>query len=95
MEDVLEGRYMYPQYMCILLYMIITWCNGISEIYCQLEFGGRCILSICAFCYMSLMWGSGIPSIGMWGVDVSSVYVHSVICDNLFGVMVFHRCIVN
>ena len=44
---------MYPQYMCILLYMIVIWCNDISEIYCQLE----------------------------WGVHVSSVYVHSAICD--------------
>ena len=45
---------MYPQYMCILLYMIVIWCNSIPYIYCQLE----------------------------WGVDVSSVYVHSVICVN-------------
>ena len=59
--------YMYPQYMCILLYVIVIWCNGISEIYCQLEWGATCILSICAFCYM-------------W---------------HLFGVMVFHRSIVN
>ena len=28
---------MYPQYMCILLYVILIWCNGISEIYCKLE----------------------------------------------------------
>ena len=45
---------MYPQYMCILLYVILIYCNGISEIYCQLE----------------------------WRVDVSSVYVHSVIYDS-------------
>ena len=45
---------MYPQYMCILLYVLVIWCNSISEIYCQLEFGG---------------------------VDVSSVYVLSTICD--------------
>ena len=43
---------MYPQYICILLYVIVIWCNGISEIYSQLG-----------------------------GVDVSSVYVHSAICD--------------
>ena len=30
---------MYPQYMCILLYVIVIWCNGISKIYCQLEWG--------------------------------------------------------
>ena len=28
---------MYPQYMCILLYVKLIWCNGIPEIYCQLE----------------------------------------------------------
>ena len=44
---------MYPQSMCILLYVIVIWCNGISDIYCQLE----------------------------WGIDVSTVYVHSPICD--------------
>ena len=30
---------MYPQYMCILLYMKIMWCNGIPSIYYQLEWG--------------------------------------------------------
>ena len=44
---------MYPQYMWILLYVKLIWCNCIAEIYCQLE----------------------------WGGDVSSVYVHSAICD--------------
>ena len=53
---------MYPQYMYILLYVIVIWCNGISEIYylvqwysidvLSIEVGGICILSICAFCYM-------------------------------------------
>ena len=56
--------YIYPQYMCILLYVKLIWCNGIPHIYCQL--GGRCILSICAFCCMG----------------------------NLFGITVFHRSIV-
>ena len=48
--------------------------------------GGRCILSICAFCYMSKLCGvmalnrifvnwSGV------GVDVCSVYVHFAVCD--------------
>ena len=45
---------MYPQYICILLYVKLIWCNGIPYIYCQLECGG---------------------------VDVSSVYVHSAICE--------------
>ena len=30
---------MYPQYMFILLYMIVIWCNSIPYIYCQLEWG--------------------------------------------------------
>ena len=34
-------------------------------------------------------------SIGVWGVHVSSVYGHSAIVNNLCGVTVFHRCIVN
>ena len=29
------------------------------------------------------------------GSDISSVYVHSAICEYLFDVMVFHRCIIN
>ena len=33
-------RYMYCQYMCILLYVKLIWCNGILESYCELEFGG-------------------------------------------------------
>ena len=30
---------MYPQYMCILLYVTLIWCNSISYMYCQLEWG--------------------------------------------------------
>ena len=30
---------MYPQYMCILLYVKLIWCNGIPYIYCQLGSG--------------------------------------------------------
>ena len=29
-----SGGEMYPQYMYILLYVKLMWCNGISEIYC-------------------------------------------------------------
>ena len=45
---------MYPQYMCILLYVTLIWYDGIAQIYCQLQ----------------------------WGVDVSSVYVHSAIYES-------------
>ena len=31
---------MYSQYMCILLYVKLTWSNSIPEICCQLEWGG-------------------------------------------------------
>ena len=47
------GGMMYPQYMCILLYVIDIWCK---------------------WYFIDLL------SIGV-GVDVSSVYVHSAICD--------------
>ena len=51
--------------MCILLCVKLLWCNGIPCFYGQLE-GGPSALIICAFCYMSI----------------------------LFGVVVFHRCMV-
>ena len=42
---------MYPQYMCILLYVILF---GVTVFHrCIVNWsGGICILSICAFCYM-------------------------------------------
>ena len=77
---------MYPQYMCILLYVIVIWCNSISEIYCQLEWGELMYPQyMCILLYVTLIWCNGIPidllSIGVEGVYVSSVYVHSAICD--------------
>ena len=81
-----EG-YIYPQYMCILLYVKLIWCSNIPYIYSQLLWGReRCILSICAFCYMWNLFGVAIfhTSILNWcggGIDVSSLYVHSAICE--------------
>ena len=45
--------YMYPQYMCILLY-VIDLLFGVMVFQRSIVNwnGGRCILSICAFCYM-------------------------------------------
>ena len=45
--------------------------------------GGRCILSICAFCYMCNLFGVTVfhTSIVTCGVDVCLVHVHSVICQ--------------
>ena len=37
---------MYPQYMCILLYVKVMWCNGIPLIYCQLELRGIDVFSV-------------------------------------------------
>ena len=37
---------MYPQYMCILLYVIVIWCNGISEIYYLVQWYSIDVLSI-------------------------------------------------
>ena len=60
---------MYPQYICILLYV---WNL----------FGVPC-------------YSIHLLSIRVWGVDVSSVFVYSTTCENLFSVLVFHRHIVN
>ena len=43
---------MYPQYMCILLYVTLIWCNIFHRSLVNWNEGGRCILSICALCYM-------------------------------------------
>ena len=40
----LEGEYMYPQYICIVLYVILIGCNDIAEIYCQI--GGVDVSSV-------------------------------------------------
>ena len=76
---------MYPQYMCILLYVTLIWCNGIPDIHCQL--GGRCILSICAFCDMYTLFGITLfhRCVVNWSlgrVDISSVYVHDAIYES-------------
>ena len=46
-----EG-YMYPQYMCILLYVTLIWCNRYFIDVLSTGVEGICILSICAFLYM-------------------------------------------
>ena len=51
---------MYPQYMCIMLYVKLI-CSAICDIYLvkwysidllSIGVGGRCIFNICVFCYM-------------------------------------------
>ena len=68
-----RGGLMYPQYMCILLYVTLIWCNGIPYIYCQLECwrGGYIYPQyMCILQYVKLMWCNIIPYIYcqlVWG----------------------------
>ena len=76
---------MYPQYMCILLYMKLMWCNSIPYTYCQLEWGYMYSQYMYILLYVKLIWCNGIPLIYCQlecGVDVSSVYVHSALCES-------------
>ena len=76
---------MYAQYMCILLYVKVIWCNGIPYICCQLEWGQIHPQYMCILLYVKLIWCKSIPQMYdqlEWGVDVCSVYVHSAICES-------------
>ena len=53
---------------------------------------------MCILLYVKLILCNSIPLIYCQlgrGVDVCLLYVHSVICENVLGVMICHRCIVN
>ena len=52
---------------------------------------------MCILLYVKHIWCSGIPYIyGQLEADISAlVYVHSAICETLFGVVVFHTSMVN
>ena len=52
---------MYPQYMCILLYVKVIWCNGIPQIYCQLVWGEMYPQYMCILLYMKHTWCNGNP----------------------------------
>ena len=66
---------MYPHYMCILPYVLANWCNGISEIYCQLEWGiyvsSVYVHSVIYATYLVSHYSIGVLSIGVLGVYVS------------------------
>ena len=47
--------------MCILLYVKLIWCSGITLISGQLEEGVN--MQICIVLYVKLIWCSGITSI--------------------------------
>ena len=51
-------------YMCIVLYMKLTWGNGFPKIYGQLEgMGSICHWYMCIVLYMKLTWCNGFPKI--------------------------------
>ena len=93
-----SGGYMYPQYMCILLYMIVIWCNGISEIYFQLEWGlhvsSLYVHSAICDTFLVYQYSIDVLSIGVGGICILSICAFCYRC-HLFGVMVFQRSIVN
>ena len=48
---------MYPKYMCILLYVIVIWCNVFFRDPLSIGVVGTCILHMCAFCDMCILFG--------------------------------------
>ena len=54
---------MYAQYMCILLYVKVLWCNGIPLIYCQFEWGYMYFQYMYILLYVKVLWCNGIPLI--------------------------------
>ena len=45
-----------PWYMCILLYLKLNRCSGITQIYGQLEGGYICPGYMCILLYMKIIW---------------------------------------
>ena len=77
---------MYPQYMCILLYVTLIWCNSIPYIYCQLGRGvDVCLVYvhsfICKTNFCVIVFHIPIVNWSGMGVDVCSVYAYSAICE--------------
>ena len=67
--------------MCILLYLKLTWCSGISQISGQLE-GVTSAMGICAFCYMLNLFSVVVlhRAIVNWRREALA-YVHSSLCE--------------
>ena len=92
---------MYPQYMCILLYVKLIWCNGMPYICCQYGVSGVDVSSVyCAFCYMWIFFGVMVFHrcivnwSGRWGRCILRICAFCYLW-NLFGVTVLHISIVN
>ena len=76
------GGYICPGYMCILLYMKIIWCSGITQIFGQLQQGALVYLhSAISETYLVQWYSIYLWSIG-GGIHLPWVYVHSSICEN-------------
>ena len=94
-----EEGYMDSQYMCIVPYVKLLWCNVIPYIYSQLVWGrGACCLSICPSCYMWNLYGVMVFNIPVvnWNTGGTCILSICAFCYmwNLFGVIVFHTCLV-
>ena len=81
--------------MCILLYVKLSWCSGVPEIYGQL--GGMSAIDICAFFYMWHWFGVVVFHISMvdWGGSSAMGICAFFYMWHWFGVMVFQQCMVN
>ena len=70
---------MYPQYMCILLYVKLIWCNGIPLIYCRMEWGERLSSVYFHFAlgetYLVFLYSIDLLSIRMGGTCIISICV--------------------
>ena len=86
---------MCPQYMCILLYGQLIWCSSIPYIYGQLQEGEPWYM--CILLYVKFIWCSGILYI--YGQLEGGTCARGICAFcymlKLFGVVVFHRSIVN
>ena len=75
-----------PQYICILLYVKLLWCTGISEIYGQLEEGG---ILLCVKIIWCMVFHTSIVN---WrrGFAICASYF----LWNFFAVVVFQRSMI-
>ena len=85
--------------MCILLYVKLIWCSGVAWIHDWLM-GAICFGYMCIVLYMKLIWCHGFLDIYAqleeWGWGQSAMGI-CALCYiwKLFGVMVFHRSMLN
>ena len=68
----LEWGYIYAQYMCILIYVIVIWCNGYFRDLLSIGLGGLMYAQyMCILLNVTLIWCNSISEIYCqldWGV---------------------------